>query len=30
MAIAGAHLRAQLYRIYLARGGQALPMDPRL
>ena len=30
MAVAGAHIRAQLYRIYLARGGEPLPMDPRL
>lgn len=30
MAIASAHLRAQLYRIYLARGNEPLPMDPRL
>jgi len=30
MAVAGAHVRAQLYRIYLARGHEPLPMDPRL
>jgi hypothetical protein len=30
MAVAGAHLRAQLYRIYLATGHAALAMDPRL
>jgi hypothetical protein len=30
MAVAGAHIRAQLYRIYLARGHEPLPMDPRL
>lgn len=30
MAVAAAHVRAQLYRIYLARGHEPLPMDPRL
>jgi hypothetical protein len=30
MAIASAHLRAQLYRIYLARGYAPLPIDPRM
>jgi len=30
MTFASAHLRAQLYRLYLARGGEAVPMDPRM
>jgi len=29
VSLAAAHMRAQLYRIYLARGGTPLPMDPR-
>ncbi len=30
MGVAGSHLRSQLYRIYLARGGEPVPMDPRM
>lgn len=30
LVVAAAHFRAQLYRIYLARGGSPLPVDQRL
>lgn len=30
MAFASSHVQAQLYRIYLARGGEPLPLDPRI
>jgi hypothetical protein len=29
LVMAGAHLRAQLYQVYLARGGRPYPMDPK-